>query len=72
MKEPSTHYKNKSVKNATPDWNIYNFERFPAIRWKLQNLQDLKDKNPDKHRELYEALKKKLNENKFILADFIN
>ena len=50
-----------SVKNVNPDWSIYNFERFPAIAWKLQNLQRLKDKNPDKHREQYEALEQKLN-----------
>ena len=50
-----------SVKNVTPDWSIYNFERFPAIAWKLQNLQKLKDKNSDKHREQYEALEQKLN-----------
>ncbi len=41
-----------SIKNVTPDWSIYDFERFPAIRWKLQNLQNLKDKNPDRNREL--------------------
>ncbi len=50
-----------SVKNVTPDWSIYNFQRFPSINWKLQNLQNLKNKNPDKHREQYEILKKKLN-----------
>lgn len=49
-----------SVKNITPDWGIYNFERFPAINWKLQNLQKLKDKSPERHRELYEILKEKL------------
>ena len=37
------------------------FQHFPAINWKLQNLQKLKNKNPDKHREQYEILKKKLN-----------
>ncbi len=50
-----------SVKNAMPDWSIYDFQRFPAINWKLHNLQKLKDKNPDKHREQYEILRKKLN-----------
>jgi predicted nucleotidyltransferase component of viral defense system len=50
-----------SVKRGTPDWTIYDFERFPAVRWKLQNLQNLKEKNPDKHRELYNALESKLN-----------
>lgn len=49
-----------SVKNVTPDWSIYNFERFPALSWKLQNLQKLKKRNPDKHREQYELLQNKL------------
>jgi len=52
-----------SVKNVTPDWSIYNFERFPAINWKLQNLQKIKDQNPGKHREQYEMLQRKLNVN---------
>jgi len=50
-----------SVKNLTPDWSIYNFESFPAVKWKLQNLQRLKDSKPEKHSELFETLKKKLN-----------
>ena len=50
-----------SVKNVTPDWSIYNFERFPAIQWKLLNLKKLKTNNPAKHKEQYEALKDKLN-----------
>lgn len=50
-----------SVKNVTPDWSIYDFQRFPSINWKLQNLQKLKDKNSYKHKEQYEALKNKLN-----------
>ncbi|MGN6490820.1 MAG: nucleotidyl transferase AbiEii/AbiGii toxin family protein [Agriterribacter sp.] len=49
-----------SVKNATPDWSIYDFQHFPSIKWKLQNLQKLKEKNPDKHKEQFEALKEKL------------
>lgn len=49
-----------SVKNCKPDWNIYDFERFPAVQWKLQNLRKLKEKNPNKHTQLYEALKTKL------------
>lgn len=51
-----------SVKNATPDWSSYDFQRFPSINWKLKNIQKLKDKNPDKHKEQYEALRKKLHE----------
>jgi predicted nucleotidyltransferase component of viral defense system len=50
-----------SVKNLTPDWSIYDFERFPAIVWKLYNLQKLKENNPEKHRQQYEFLKETLN-----------
>jgi predicted nucleotidyltransferase component of viral defense system len=49
-----------SVKNCEPDWSIYDFERFPSVQWKLHNLRKLKESNPDKHRELYEALEDKL------------
>lgn len=49
-----------SVKNLTPDWSVYDFEKFPAVQWKMRNLQILKDKNPQKHREQYDALKEKL------------
>ena len=49
-----------SVKNITPNWNIYNFKKFPAVRWKLHNLQKLKELNPKKHHDQYETLKVKL------------
>lgn len=48
------------VKNLTPNWTLYDFERFPAVQWKMQNLQKLKDTNPDKHSAQYEALREKL------------
>lgn len=47
-----------SVKNLEPDWSIYDFERFPAVQWKLQNLQKLKEINPDKHLQQLEILRK--------------
>ena len=50
-----------SVKNVNPDWGIYDFQRFPSIKWKLQNLQKLKNDNPSKHLEQFERLKQKLN-----------
>lgn len=49
-----------SVKNCEPNWSIYDFERFPAVQWKLHNLRKLKESNPDKHKQLYETLKEKL------------
>lgn len=50
-----------SIKNATPDWSIYDFEIFPSVQWKLINLQKLKDTNPKKHQKQYDILKEKLN-----------
>ena len=47
-----------SVKDISPDWGLYNFKNFPAVRWKLLNLQNLKDNSPDKHEEQYMALEK--------------
>jgi len=50
-----------SVKNLTPNWEIYDFERFPAVQWKLRNIEKLKVQNPEKHQEQYETLMRKLN-----------
>ena len=47
-------------KNLEPDWTIYDFERFPSIEWKLENLKKLKANNPEKHAKLFEALKQTL------------
>ena len=47
-----------SFKNLTPNWNIYDFQSFPAVQWKSQNLQNLQAKEPNKHKEQYAALKK--------------
>ncbi|CAJ1836185.1 hypothetical protein HLBENOHH_01975 [Aeromonas dhakensis] len=43
-----------SFKRGEPDWTLFDVptaEQLPAIRWKLQNLQKLRDKNPGKHQE---------------------
>ncbi|MEO6837860.1 MAG: nucleotidyl transferase AbiEii/AbiGii toxin family protein [Ginsengibacter sp.] len=47
-------------KNLEPDWTIYDFELFPSIKWKLENLKKLKANNPEKHAKLFEALKQTL------------
>jgi hypothetical protein len=49
-----------SVKNVEPDWRVYDFERFPAVQWKLQNLAQLKADNPEKHKLQLDLLKAKL------------
>jgi len=46
-----------SFENGTPDWSSYDFKDFPAVQWKLQNLQRLKETNPNKHIEQYKKLK---------------
>lgn len=45
-----------SFSNGEPEWGIYDFERFPSIQWKLQNLRKLKADSPEKHKEQYHAL----------------
>jgi predicted nucleotidyltransferase component of viral defense system len=47
-------------KNCIPDWSSYNFEAYPSIKWKLQNLEKIKVANPVKYQELYDTLKRKL------------
>lgn len=44
-------------KSLTPNWSIYNFEEFPAVQWKLQNLHKLKNSNPSKYNDMVRALK---------------
>lgn len=41
-----------------PNWSIYDFERFPSVQWKLQNLIKLKNSNPSKYEGLINSLKK--------------
>src|SRR5690606_38421481 len=35
-------------KRLEPDWSVYNFSHFPAISWKIKNLDKLKEVNPAK------------------------
>jgi hypothetical protein len=49
--------------NGTPVWSFYDFEDYPAIQWKLQNLQKLKETNPEKHNEQLKTLKSKFQSN---------
>lgn len=49
-----------SIKDVNPDWSIYDFSNFPAITWKIKNLNKLKETNPGKHQEQYEILRKVL------------
>ena len=47
-------------KNLNPNWSIYDFQRYPGIAWKMENLKRLKENNPDKHKNLLASLKRSL------------
>lgn len=49
------------VNTLKPDWGIYDFERFPAVQWKLKNLAELRDNNPEKYRGHCDSLRSALN-----------
>lgn len=49
-----------SIEEGKPNWSSYDFSSFPAIQWKLFNLQQLKEQNPLKHKENYRLLETKL------------
>lgn len=49
-----------SFSNLTPDWTVYDFQRFPAVQWKLQNLTNLKSSNLEKFNASNTALKELL------------
>jgi predicted nucleotidyltransferase component of viral defense system len=49
-----------NFENATPDWSRYDFAEFPAVQWKLLNVEKLKAANPEKHKNGMQELKHKL------------
>lgn len=52
-----------SFKEGFPAWEEYGyaeFEKFPALQWKLKNILKLKEANLSKHQEQLEALKNRL------------
>jgi hypothetical protein len=40
-----------------PNWSKVDYSKFPAIRWKLFNINRLKDSNPQKHNEQVDSVK---------------
>lgn len=49
-----------SVKSLEPNWNIYDFSQFPAVRWKIQNIEKLKATDLQKYQQQYDELRFKL------------
>lgn len=52
-----------NFEKGIPDWDIYDFKDFPAVQWKLQNVQKLKEINSDKHSKQLDELNNKLMDN---------
>ena len=49
-----------SLKEGNPKWNLLGIdgvEKFPAIQWKLKNIQKMQ---PEKHKTALDKLKRKL------------
>lgn len=51
-----------SVNRLTPDWTLYPLSDFPSVRWKLQNLESLKDRDIEKYEVQHQELDRVLNE----------
>lgn len=49
-----------SLNRLTPDWSIYDYQKFPSVKWKLLNLEKFNKNNP-------EAYAQQLNELESIL-----
>lgn len=42
----------ESFIKLSPDWDIYDFEKYPAVQWKLLNLKKLRKAQPEKYKAL--------------------
>ncbi len=49
------------LENGTPNWQIYDFKDFPAVKWKLRNVEKFKKEKPNEHREMLNKLENGFN-----------
>ena len=40
-----------NFKKLSPEWDLYDFKNFPAVQWKMKNLEVFKEKNEDGYYE---------------------
>ena len=45
-----------SFNRLEPDWSIYDFQEYPSVKWKIQNLTKLHRSNLEKYQQQFEAL----------------
>jgi len=49
-----------SIQRLEPDWSIYSFQDFPAVKWRIMNLKTLMEDNEKKYKDQYDTLKQLL------------
>jgi hypothetical protein len=49
-----------SFKCGKPSWSLFvkDISQYPSIKWKLENITNLINKNPAKHQEIYYKLER--------------
>jgi hypothetical protein len=47
-----------SFKQGNPDWSLFvkDISQYPSIKWKLANIANLINNNPEKHQEMFKKL----------------
>jgi predicted nucleotidyltransferase component of viral defense system len=45
-----------SIQRLEPDWSIYSFQDFPAVKWRLMNLKTLMENDEKKYKDHYDTL----------------
>ena len=49
-----------SFNGLQPDWSVYDYQRFPSVKWKLSNLVKFKEDNPEAFQRQLHRLEKLL------------
>jgi predicted nucleotidyltransferase component of viral defense system len=44
------------IQRFEPDWSIYSFQNFPAVKWRLMNLKMLMENDEKKYKDHYDIL----------------
>ncbi|MDO3386603.1 nucleotidyl transferase AbiEii/AbiGii toxin family protein [Gilvimarinus sp. SDUM040013] len=47
-----------SLNRLKPDWSIYDYQKFPSVKWKLLNLEKFKKSNPEAYAQQLNELEK--------------
>ena len=45
-----------SLNRLAPDWSVYDYQNFPAVKWKLLNLEKFKKENTQAYKKQLDEL----------------